>query len=305
MSRPSRLPELLAALDAPGVSRHRHALVSQFGQAAFDQARASGTLSEMFLDVYAHSTWAHTDDTRRAAASAWVGGRGALSGAAACAIYGLVVKEKQRVTIVVGHAQRLKAPSWLRVRHLTRTMPTLVRNDLSVVVLPVALIQAWWDEGVEVGRDLMFDAVRRRRTTTSRIIDALKYFPRLSNRKELLRFLSQLSRGIRSFLEDLADSLVLTTPTLKAFDRQVDFTVAGKNYCVDAFDKETRTAIEFDGAEYHSGDDARRRDIERDVALASIGVLTLRFTYEDITRRPAWCRTMIERTIASRQPAAA
>lgn len=101
--------------------------------------------------------------------------------------------------------------------------------------------------------------------------------------------------------EHLADNSVLNAPGLRGFERQVVLRVAGRGYRVDAFDVESRTAIEFDGAKYHSDDRARRRDLERDVDLASIGVQTLRFTFEDVADRPSWCRDQILRTIATRR----
>ena len=42
------------------------------------------------------------------------------------------------------------------------------------------------------------------------------------------------------------------------------------------------------------------RDNTRDAALATLDMLTLRIGYDDVMKRPAWCRDVIRRTIAAR-----
>jgi very-short-patch-repair endonuclease len=47
-----------------------------------------------------------------------------------------------------------------------------------------------------------------------------------------------------------------------------------------------RIGIELDGAAYHSGSDARKRDRQRDNRLSAMGWRLLRFDWDDVTRTP-------------------
>ena len=52
-------------------------------------------------------------------------------------------------------------------------------------------------------------------------------------------------------------------------------------------------AVELDGAAFHGSADARERDTRRDVALAALGWVVLRFSYRRLTREPEGCRREI------------
>jgi very-short-patch-repair endonuclease len=51
---------------------------------------------------------------------------------------------------------------------------------------------------------------------------------------------------------------------------------------------ERRIAIELDGAAYHSGELAQRRDGRRENQLGALGWRVLRFGWEEVTRRPEY-----------------
>lgn len=56
--------------------------------------------------------------------------------------------------------------------------------------------------------------------------------------------------------------------------------------CVDVLFDEVSLVIEVDGRAYHSGDEAFQRDRERQNRLVRNGYTVLRFTWDDIVRRP-------------------
>jgi very-short-patch-repair endonuclease len=64
-----------------------------------------------------------------------------------------------------------------------------------------------------------------------------------------------------------------------------------------------RLVLECDGWDTH-GRDRRQfeRDRVRDGALAAAGWLVLRFSWRQITRRPAWVASIIRKTVTARQP---
>jgi very-short-patch-repair endonuclease len=64
-----------------------------------------------------------------------------------------------------------------------------------------------------------------------------------------------------------------------------------------------RLVVELDGHATHATRHQRRADAERDARLALAGWRVLRFTYEDVTRRPAYVVTTVERHLADRRAA--
>ena len=68
---------------------------------------------------------------------------------------------------------------------------------------------------------------------------------------------------------------------------------------VDAFHRATGTVVELDSRAFH-GADRYQPDRTRDQRLAALGYVTLRFTWEDIDRRPEQVWARIRQTLAIR-----
>lgn len=301
MPKPTKLPDLLAALDRPGIAVSRNEIISQFSEDAFNMGRRNGSIARILPRLYVHHTRIDQLSSRLVACSRWLHSDDAISGLAACHVHGLDVKDVPHIAVIRGREHRGETPAWIRSRSLNRPPPHLTIDRKRVVPLECALIDEVWERGVASAEGLIIDAIRENMTTAPRIRDALKYFPRIRHRRALIEFLTALKDGIDSYLELLADRAVFNVPDLRDLERQVTFTVDGRTYRVDAFDRSTRTAIELDSRKYHGTESARRRDIERDAALASIGIQTLRFTYEQVRYRPEWCRKIVRNTIAARR----
>ena len=62
---------------------------------------------------------------------------------------------------------------------------------------------------------------------------------------------------------------------------------------LDAAVAELKVAVELDGAAFHGSPEAREQDTRRDVALAALGWVVLRFSYRRLTRQPEACRREI------------
>ena len=69
---------------------------------------------------------------------------------------------------------------------------------------------------------------------------------------------------------------------------------------LDAAYVETRVAVELDGAAFHGSRVARERDLRRDSALAALGWVVLRFSYERLSQDPEGCRAEIVAVILQR-----
>ena len=72
-------------------------------------------------------------------------------------------------------------------------------------------------------------------------------------------------------------------------------------YVVDFLWREERLIVETDGRAFHSHDRAKRRDRRRTNDLQLRGYTVLRFTSEDVGRRPAWVLGKIRAALALRR----
>jgi very-short-patch-repair endonuclease len=59
--------------------------------------------------------------------------------------------------------------------------------------------------------------------------------------------------------------------------------------------------VELDGAAFHGSAGDRERDTRRDVALAALGWVVLRFSYRRLTTDPGGCRREIAAVCAARR----
>jgi very-short-patch-repair endonuclease len=78
---------------------------------------------------------------------------------------------------------------------------------------------------------------------------------------------------------------------------------AGPTVEVDVAFPGDRVVVELDGWRYHSAPASFRSDRARDVELAALGWVVLRFTHADVDRRPRWVLDQIRRTRATRRAA--
>jgi len=205
------------------------------------------------------------------------------------------------VTIAAPHRfKRIPLP-YVRLRRSTVPVKPVRINGVSTVPLVDAILHAW----EEVPRDervgLILDAIRRGKLSSADLRARLAEYPRVRERAALTRLLDQVGSGVTSYLEFRARTRVFNTSEFAALTWQAPVSIGERRYVLDAYDAQARLAIELDGRAFHSDDDTRRGDLERDARLASVGIQTVRFTYEDIICRPEWCRTMVRKTLRWRQ----
>jgi very-short-patch-repair endonuclease len=103
--------------------------------------------------------------------------------------------------------------------------------------------------------------------------------------------IASVAAGSESYLEVHATARVFVGRRFRGLLRQHVVSAGGKRYRLDMYDALSMTAIELDGATYHAGISQWQRDLRRDADLAALGILTLRFSYQDLTERPEWCRS--------------
>lgn len=224
----------------------------------------------------------------------------AVGGAAALWVHGLMQTPPARVTIIAPHVfKRTRLPFTL-VRRLTIEIEHRRVGAVTTVSPSDAVIQAWAE--IEPARRVgaTLDAMRAGRLDAALVGRRLAEYPRVRGRSGLARVLAEFRDGATSFLEYRARTQVFCGAEFRDFEWQSSVAVRGHRYVLDMFHRAARLAIELDGRAFHGDNDARLRDIERDAHLATAGIATLRLTYNDVTRRPEWCRRTISLAVQAR-----
>jgi very-short-patch-repair endonuclease len=129
-------------------------------------------------------------------------------------------------------------------------------------------------------------AVADRRTTAQRVAEELVRVPNLRGRRDLVELLGQLAAGCHSELEVWGCREVFTGPGFEHLEWQAPVRLRRRTIYLDAFDREARVAFELDGAAWHTSPVDRARDLRRDAALAALGILVVRYTYERLHAEP-------------------
>jgi hypothetical protein len=178
-----------------------------------------------------------------------------------------------------------------------------------VTHLDRSLVDAWgWAHGrsgsareVEAQRGAVITTVRERQARTADLRTDLTRRPQLAGRRHLVLLLDLLDRGCRSELEIWGVRHVLSSPGLPPFVQQHPVRLPGRTAYLDAAVPELLVAVELDGAAFHGSAADRERDTRRDVALAALGWVVLRFSYRRLTTDPAGCRREIAAVCEARR----
>jgi hypothetical protein len=145
----------------------------------------------------------------------------------------------------------------------------------------------------------ILDACASRRTTPERLLAAMDARPRMRCRKILLAALGDARIGIQSILEHGYLYRVQLPHGLPDGRRQRR-TRSGTSYRYeDIRYEEYGVIVELDGRQAHP-EGQRWRDTRRDNSSAVKGLITLRYTYADVTERPCEVADEIARTLRGR-----
>lgn len=147
----------------------------------------------------------------------------------------------------------------------------------------------------------VIDAVRLGLVHPDRLDLGLRHRTTLVGRAELRHLIQMLRAGCHSELELLGLTRIFTDPRLPTARLKLTVVVDGRRYLLDVAWRELLLAVELDGAAYHGSADARERDVRRDAALAAIGWLTVRITYERLIAEPEAIIQKLMRVIAVRR----
>ena len=141
-------------------------------------------------------------------------------------------------------------------------------------------------------------ACGRRHTTAERLRVAVAGRKKVRHRVALLQALAAIAEGAHSNLEyryvhDVERPHRLPTPL-----RQARINIGRGHRYLDNLYRDFGVAVELDGQAAHAIQD-RWRDVHRDNAVAGLGIITLRYSWADVTERA--CDVAAEIAIVLRQ----
>jgi very-short-patch-repair endonuclease len=154
---------------------------------------------------------------------------------------------------------------------------------------------------VEQVRHAVIDTLRDRRVRAAALGAEMAARPALPGRAELRRLIALVDGGCQSELEIWGVHKVLVGRDLPQIVQQHRVVLPFATVFLDAAIPELKIAIELDGAAFHGSSGARERDTRRDVALAALGWVVLRFSYRRLVSEPEACRREIGQVCAARR----
>jgi hypothetical protein len=270
-----------------------------------DRAVAAGALERVFPRTYLLPGLT-ADPRARCLAALRCHHHSALSHATALAVHGLtefVAGDPVHVT-VAGDRGAASRPGLVlhRRQGFTPGPPlTVARQGLEVVRLEQAIVESWPLLAPLDRRAPAIIAVRERRTTPARLLEALDRQPRTSGATALRGLIALLFDGCHSELEIWGHGALFTHPSMPPSRGQVRLRVGERVVYLDRLFDAERVVVELDGAAYHARPGQRERDNRRDAALARLGLLTVRYSHQRLHAEPAEVRAELLEILAVRR----
>ncbi|GIG54075.1 endonuclease domain-containing protein [Demequina activiva] len=297
------LADLVSFLESTPASFSLAELMRGASRGGVRAAITRGEITRVLPDRYAASLHAESWAVRSHAAAMWGPDGCALTGAGALFDAGLLPLPPAVVDLRVPRWRHRPSAPWLRITSTTYVPPVvLTRPDGATLVdSALALVHAYGRAPERERAELVYRLTRSNLVDPEAVRLHLDSLPRARGRASLLRRCALAQDGVESYLEERGAEEILVGRGFESIVRQHRLRVRGELFRLDAYDAQTRTAVEFDGSEFHAEPAQRVRDIRRDATLATIGILTLRFGYGDVEQRPDWCRDMVRDTLEARR----
>ena len=275
------------------------AIESRWSRPALRAAVRSGAITRVLPGLYAATEHAVSTLTRSHAATAWVGSGSVVIGAAAASAWGLC-EPPRIITVTAPLTMSRHTPQWLKLKRLTELPSSALWHGCPVATPAWAIVTSYGHLRRDQADELVYRAVRRGLVTPPELSELITSLRAVKHRRSLEATIAATAAGSESFLETVGLTTVFTSKDFGGFIRQHQLVTRSVKFRLDMYEPLTRTAVELDGDEHHDGTENRLRDVRRDAILASVGILTLRLTYRDLTTRAPWCRDVVRDTLAMR-----
>lgn len=286
------------------LSTHLHAfarseLLARWPRSALDRALRDGSITRIVPGVYCASEHAADPVITGEALNRWAP-HALVSGELALHLYAPSLPAPRRADLVVPHGQHMRAPSWVRLRQSGPFRVSSAPQGIACVVPERALLDAWRWSTSDRRHDILYGALWARVCTWRQLARVARNQQRVSGRRDLERHVAWFAKGATSPLEVRARREVFTGQSFREFEWQAKLVVSSRVAVADLLHRAAKVVVELDGARYHQVNDTWQADRARDVDLAAAGYVTLRFGWDDIVRRPDWCRTRLLEVLNSR-----
>lgn len=270
---------------------------SQAGVFTRRQARAAGWSSRREARLVARGDWLPVVGTAYVRAGtpidpvtrAWAGQlltQGVVSHRSAALLWGLPVMDDGRVHVTVEPDQRVRVDGLVAYRRAP-----LWDWDLDVVEgVPVTsqvctLLDCLATLPERHAQRLLDRALLRRWIEPSVLAGRVRASTGLRGTPQLLRLLREAARGSRSEAERRLRA-ILRRARIRGWRAGVWLEELGVE--LDVLFAEARLVLEVDGKAYHVDAEKFQRDRTRQNLLVAAGYTVLRFTWADVTQRPAY-----------------
>lgn len=286
-ARPMRRDLLAWATRRGGVFTRAEAL-ARFAPHIVDDAVQDGAIFRLLPSTYA---LANDRDTLRRAALAYRPDA-ALAALDALDVWAVLGDQRAAgpIRMVTDAEHRESTVPQLRVSRRSKPYRVVVRAGMRVTRLEEAIVDSWPDLHPMDRRAPALVAVRDRRTTGRRLLDALAARGRVTGAAEMRRAFGLIAAGCHSPLELWGHEQVFHHGELRRAACQVRVRLGGRVVYLDRYYAAELLAVELDGAAYHGAPEQRERDIRRDAALARLGIQTIRFSHPRLFRDPEGVR---------------
>lgn len=281
-------------------------LVPSHGEHQVRRSIEVGEITRVARDLYTPVTFAGTMAVRADAALRATQSRGAITGLSALFLAGILDEPPPRVIIAIDrHHHATRAPLGTAFYRCAARVPVWLRDGLPIVEPAWAVLHAMREQSAPRRLDTALTVLAHRDVDVVEVAGAVHSSPYAKGRRELIKALALHGQGIESPLEYRGMRDVLTGPEFAHLQRQVRVEVAGQRYRLDSFDADAMVAIEFDGKRYHQTPERWEADRLRDLALASVGIQTVRLTYRMVVGSPELCRARVLAVLKARRIARA
>jgi very-short-patch-repair endonuclease len=277
----------------------RAELLARWPRSTLDLALREGGAVRLLPNAYCGRDHVRDPVVMGEAVSLWLPS-GLVTGALALSLYSPTLTAPSSADVLVQHGSHLRAPRWVRLHQTGLPRTSGNANGVHCVAPERALLDAWRFAVPTARRPLLYEALWARTCSWRQLAAELRRTPRVRARRELEGLLAWFAKGATSPLEVQARRDVFAGRSFRDLEWQASLTVGSRRAVADMLHRAAKVVVELDGARYHDVPSTWRSDRARDVDLAAAGYVTIRFGWDDIVRRPEWCRMRLIAVLASR-----
>lgn len=288
--------------DHPEANRHaftRAELLARWPRSRLDRELRDGAVTRILPGVYCGGLHARDPVVMGESVNLWAPS-GLVTGSLALHLYAPSLPAPSSLDVLVPHGTHLRTPAWVRAHQAGLPRASGAVQGVQCVVPERALLDAWSFTSRSARTSLLYEALWARACTWRQLTTELRRAQQVPGRRQLERTLAWFAKGATSPLEVRARRDVFTGRRFADFEWQARLSIGPRTAVADMLHRATKVVVELDGARYHDVPGSWRADRARDVDLAAGGYVTVRFGWDEIVRRPEWCRARLSEVVASR-----